>query len=223
VLKENLGQTLPLHVLEDDVRLGPCTEQGLQLAMQKGWLKDFDILFTAIFIPAHAASLKTYKALYDQAVQKNEAGDITSVTFGVADLQHKLFACNSSYLVNPGAIQKLHDLYAEELARGPTKPADLFIRDSCNEGKIRCGVIFPFITGTRMEQSIVSSIGYDTHINAVLTEEIIRQSFFIGCDWNQFQIYIDRFFPLPPTDADNHKRILAHLLAHGAAKDFLGE
>ncbi len=156
-------------------------------------------------------------------MQKNAVGEITSVTFGVADLRHKAFATTSSFLVNPASIKKLHDLYAEELARGPTKPIDLFMRDICNEGKIRCGLIFPFITATRLEHSVATSIGYDTDINAALTEEIVRQSFFIGCDWNECQNYIDRYFALPPTDADNHKRILAHILGANAAKDFLGE
>jgi hypothetical protein len=208
-----------LHIVEDDVLFGPATAQGLDLVIEKGWLANYDIIFTEIFVPIARESFTTYKALYDNAVARDANGNISSVSFGVADLKHKVFGGAVSYLVNSASVSKLRALYRAELENGPELPFDLFLRQLCNTGILRTGLIFPFITAMQINASLASDINSDTSIS-FLAEMLARQAFFIGCDWNECLMQLQKHLPLPPPQDDPHKRILAHLLAFNAADGF---
>jgi len=223
LLRQNGGSGRPLHVVEDDAMFGPCTEQGLRLALESRWLDGFDLLFTDTFVLPHAEAFRTYKNLFDRAVQRDAQGKITGVNFGVADLRHKVFATTNSFLVNAASVEKLAKIYGDEIARGPELPIDLFIRKLCGDGAIRVGLIFPFITATRIEHSLQTDIGAQRDdVMEPLASDLARQSFFIGCDWRKCEDYVQKFFPILPPGQDEHGRMLAHLLAalavHGMNK-----
>lgn len=218
LLKENLDQQRHLHVIEDDTQFGPATENGLRMAIDKGWLQNYDIVFTDTYIPIRAEVLQSYKALFDQCIQRDGQGNITHVSFGVANLKHKVFATTNSFLINRQSIRKLHDIYSAAIAKGLDTPIDLFIRELCNQSSIAVGVIFPFITSIHIDNALETSIDASERSTTSLAEFIARQSFFIGCNWERCTRYIQEFLPLPPVELDKHRLLLKHVLAHVAAE-----
>src|ERR1700733_16232186 len=67
LLKENLGQTKPLHVIEDDVVFASCTGQAIRWAIEQGHLAKYDIIYTDIFVPLLNDAYKVYKKFYDMS------------------------------------------------------------------------------------------------------------------------------------------------------------
>src|SRR5580704_1320494 len=137
LLKANLGQPRHLHILEDDVVFASCTPAAIQWAIAEGHLAKYDIIYTDIFVPLLNDAYKAYKKFYDAAVKRDAGGNIASTSFSIVDLKTLLFGSTTSFLVNQQSIEKLHDLYAKEMAKGPSLPVDLFIRKLCSEGTIK--------------------------------------------------------------------------------------
>jgi hypothetical protein len=211
LLKENLDQTKPLHVIEDDVIFASCTEQAIRWAIDQGHLAKYDIIYTDIFVPLLNDAYKVYKKFYDTAVKKDPRGNITNAAFSVADLRGLIFGSTTSFLVNGNSIKKLHDLYAEELACGASLPIDLFIRKLTGDGAIKTGCIFPFVTSVRLDHIVETDIARSSHQLSALAAHLARYSFFIGADLNKCREYLGRYLPLVSQDA--HAEILNHLLA----------
>src|ERR1700722_9684505 len=111
LLKQNLGASRHLHVIEDDVVFAPCTKKAIEWAIGQGHLAQYDIIYTDIFVPLLNDAYKAYKKFYDTAVKRDAAGNITSVAFSVVNLQGLMFGSTASYLVNGASIKKLNDLY----------------------------------------------------------------------------------------------------------------
>jgi GR25 family glycosyltransferase involved in LPS biosynthesis len=153
LLKENLGKDRHLHIVEDDILFSDCTEKAIRWTFAQGFMSKYDIIFTDTYIPLQNDAYIAYKKFYDRMIARDDRGNITRATFNVIDLQDITFASTCSFLVNKDAIQKLHDIYEEELRRGPIQAVDLVIRRKASEGVLRIGCLFP---SSRRSASTVS-------------------------------------------------------------------
>ncbi len=234
LLKENLGQTKPLHVIEDDVIFAPSAARTMDWALGQGMLDRFDLLYTECSIPLLNDAYKTWKKMYDAAVTRGPDGAIARVAFRAFDMRGAQLATTSSFLVRPESIARLHELFETELSRGPRWPADLFLRALCDEGLIRVGCLFPFVTSVHAAHALRSSTagGQDIEANtprpeapptpdnlARLSTYLARHSFFVGCDWAFLEDAARKLLPLPPPQ-DRHAALLAHLLAYSLTDSY---
>jgi GR25 family glycosyltransferase involved in LPS biosynthesis len=212
LMKENLNETRPLHFIEDDVILSPSTAQAINGIVNQGLFADYDIVYTDVLVPLLNDAYKAYKSFYDATVKRDEKGRITKAIFSVVNLKGLLFGSTSSYLVNKGSIKKVHDAYHDEITNEPRQSIDLFIRRMSNEGRLKVGCLFPFVTSVRLDHIVETDIDRSYHEMSALATHLARYSFFIGADFNKCQEYLDKFMPLPAV-SDQHTKILNHLLA----------
>jgi hypothetical protein len=211
LLTENRNCTQPLHVIEDDVVLSPQMEGILDLVIDGGHLAKADIIFTDVSVPVSNALCPGYKAAYDTSVQRDAQGKIKKATFEILDMRELVFGATSSFLVNPQSVGKLASFYEEELRAGAALPIDLFIRKLCYEGKIRVHCVFPFVTSIRIESP--STIESRFEELPALAANMMRHSFYIGCDWAQCLEKVNRLFPQPDAN-DLHRQLMMRLLGY---------
>ncbi len=212
-LRQGLSAHQHLHILEDDSILTACTASTINWAVSSGTIDDFDILYTDIAIPYTNDSFRQFKTLFDRAVTRNTAGQITSVEFKAINLDSIEFLSTSSYIVNKNSLKKLADLYETEIAAGIRLPIDLFFRTHAKVGGLKVGCLFPFITSTRVEDVHTSTVRSKPDLTRKFSAATIaRYSFFVGCDWDQCQKWMAEYITEPPAD-DRHAQLLAKLLA----------
>ncbi len=212
LLQENLDQDMHLHVIEDDVIFSSSTAQAIHGIVAQGLFADYDILYTDVVVPLLNDAYKVYKSFYDATVTRDESGRIVKVAFSVINLKGLIFGSTSSYLVNKKSIRKIHDMYHRELTSEPCQPIDLFVRKLCNEGALKIGCLFPFVTSVQLDHIVETDIVRPYHEMSALATHLARYSFFIDADFDQCQHYLDTYLPVPRS-ADQHAGILAHLLA----------
>ncbi|MDR3448358.1 MAG: glycosyltransferase family 25 protein [Alphaproteobacteria bacterium] len=212
LLKENAASAQPLHVIEDDIILSPQTGQVLNWAIESSQLAKFDILYTDVAIPLLNDACQEYKNYYDATVTRDASGKIEKVIFSAVDMQHLIFGSTCSYLVNPHSIGKLAALYEKELQTGATLPIDLFIRKLCQEGAIKVGCLFPFVTSIRPESCFATTMESRFDALPAMAANMLRHSFFVGCDWGQC-LAAAQIFPQPAAD-DIHRQLMLRLLGY---------
>jgi hypothetical protein len=127
-------------------------------------------------------------------------------------LKGLLFGSASSYLVSKKSIGKLHDLLDKEIKSEPKQSIDLFIRRMCNEGVLKVGCMFPFVTSVRLDHIVETDIDRSYHQMSALAAHLARYSFFIGADLDKCREYLDKYLPIA-AQTDKHTEILKHLLA----------
>jgi hypothetical protein len=218
LLKQNIGSALPLHVIEDDIMLSPQLEQVLDWAIDSGQLEKYDILFTDVAVPLLNDAFHAYKAYYDAAVSRDASGAIEKVVFSIVDMRELIFASTCSFMVNPLSIGKLAALFEQSLRAGATLPVDLTIRKLCQEGAIRVGCIFPFVTSIRPESVFATTMEKRFDALPALAANILRHSFFVGCDWAQC---LEAANDLPqPVANDAHRQMMMRLLGYSLMPDY---
>ena len=198
-------------MIEDDIILAPTTASSITTIVDQG-LGGYDIVYTDVLIPLLNDAYKGYKAFYDALVTRDQAERVTKARFTILDLKTLLFGSTSSYLVNKNSIKKLHDLYEKEITHEPRQSIDLFIRQLCNEGALKVGCLFPFVTSVRLDHIVETDIARDYHEMSALATHLARYSFFIDADLDKCQHYLNTYMPVP-ANPDKHTRILTHLLA----------
>jgi GR25 family glycosyltransferase involved in LPS biosynthesis len=209
LLEKNLTETHHLHVMEDDVILSHATNPTLRMLLDSEAFDNFDIIFTDTLLPFDSLAIRKYKTLFDNSVEKNESGKITSIKeYTVIDLRECFFACTSSLVIHRNAIVKLYNLLHQEIKVGPRYPIDLFIREKVYAGEIRAGCIFPFIASIRLENMFDSTIR-DPKKGELsgLAMTLLRHSFFVECDLakcNELAVHY-----LKPDRQDVHQTLLS--------------
>jgi GR25 family glycosyltransferase involved in LPS biosynthesis len=212
-LQEGLKTNQHLHVVEDDTIFAACTAPTIEWAISSGAVGDYDILYTDIAFPFTNDSFRMFKNLFDRAVTRNAAGGIQTIEFQALNLKPVEFLSTSSYLVNKNSFQKLRQLYEAEVAEGIRVPIDLFFRNHARVGSLKVGCLFPFITSGRVEEVFTSTVRTKPDTTRKFTAATIaRYSFFVGCDWDQCQKWMDEYIAQPPAN-DRHAQLLARLLA----------
>jgi GR25 family glycosyltransferase involved in LPS biosynthesis len=192
-VRSGLGQSRHWHVIEDDVLLCARTSAVLDVLAPSA-LEEFDILFTDLMIPLQVEPIRQFKALYDRLVSGH--GPVNDPSFGgfsIVDLKGLWFAGASSYLVGQRALSKLHGLLTVEWDLGPRMPVDLLLAAATYEGRIRAGCVFPFVTSIKLEHTLDTTMP-DRHADnrSVLVTNIVRQSFYVDCDWQRCSALLDQ-------------------------------
>jgi hypothetical protein len=210
VVKQHCGQDKHLHILEDDFLLASCTYDTLQRIIVTGEIDAYDILYTDAAIPVSNDSFRLFKSLYDRIVSRDDSGRLVRASFQILDPNPHLISVNSSYLIHKNAVQKIHDLLYTALRDGTTLPVDAFFRHHIDKGTLKGGCVFPFLTSVRPEHTLTSMVRKTQDVTRRFTAaNIARYSFFIDCDWQKCEAYLNDHLRLPsPQDK------LAHVLTH---------
>lgn len=218
LLKENLGTTQALHVIEDDVVFSSFAGDAIASLVDGRSLAHYDIVYTDVHVPISNVVYKKYKDLFEQSVQRNDTGAVTQLGLNVVDLKNVGFASTASMIISPNAVSKLHDLYHAELVKGADRPIDLFIRQKTEEGVLNVATIFPFVTSVRLEQIMDTTLGDQDLRRIALAGTIARHSFFVACDQKKTLAYTQKYLPLPEDDAQ--LQILTHVLSYAFGPQF---
>jgi GR25 family glycosyltransferase involved in LPS biosynthesis len=211
ILKENLNSTDHLHIVEDDILFSAQTAPVMDWAIAQGFLEQYDIVFTDVFVPLLNDALKNYKKLFDAAVAHDASGAMTRAAFSIVNMKDMMLSSTCAMLVSKKAIAKLHDLYGECLSNQPRLPIDLFLRNLTQRGVITTGTMFPFITSIRLDRILSTNMAARQDTLSALAASIARYSFFIDANMAECQKMIDQYLPLA---AQNQRSaVLNQLLA----------
>ncbi len=213
LMMENKDTLQPIHVIEDDIIMSSQVEPLLDQVIETGELDKYDIICTDVAVPLQNTLCIAYKTFYDANVKRDDSGNITSVTYSLIDLKELAFGSTCSYLVNPKSIGKLAHLFEDELKRGPRVPVDIFIRKLCQEGVLKVISVFPFITSIRPESCFASSMEKRFDDLPALASNMLRHSFFVGCEMPQLLEEAGKVFPQPEA-GDTHRQLMMKLLGY---------
>ena len=220
-LEQARPRGLPVHILEDDALLTEHVRQVIEDAIAGGLFDRFDILFTDIFVSPHLGMLKGLKAAFDH-VALPALRPLRLADLQVIDLARENFACLTSYVVGAKSMDRILALYRTELANGPQKPADLFLRDCAADGRLRAGLLFPFVTSFRLDEVAASTIAAGTEIAkpSVMVLAVLRYLFFVGRDLDCAKSCLDVATQKNRRKTDPHHDLMAQALEFVLSADF---
>jgi hypothetical protein len=220
-LEQAQGASLPVHILEDDALLSEHVRPVIEDAIAAGLFENFDILFTDIFVHAHVGMLKGLKTAFD-SVALPPSRPLRLADLKVLDLARENFACLTSYVVGPKSFDRILALYRAELEKGPAKPVDLFLRDCVLEGRLRAGLVFPFVTSFRLDEIAESTIGAGAAVAkpSVMVLAVLRYLFFVGRDLGYAKACLDAATQQNRRETDSHHAMMAQALEFVLSADF---
>src|SRR3984885_814635 len=86
LLKENLNQTIPLHIIEDDVLLSRYTTQVIQSLISNNTFDTYDIVHLDTYVLTSTVLYKRFHQLYRQAVRRATNGNVEQGNFQLIDM-----------------------------------------------------------------------------------------------------------------------------------------
>ncbi len=204
---------LAVHIIEDDVLLSEHLADAAGAIFTLNLFDHYDILCTETFVHSDAGELALYKQAFDHALARGKQ----AVEFSVIDLGPRNMAGLTSYFVGPKSVAKVLEIYERELKNGPRMPVDICLRLAAQEGRIRIGCWFPFVTSLRLEDVMASTIaGREAQAAnpSVMLLALLRYSYFVNRD---LEGYAKRFLdPMIGNEAggsrDVHRDFLLKLL-----------
>jgi GR25 family glycosyltransferase involved in LPS biosynthesis len=173
LLKTNIAADTHLHVVEDDAIFHKDSAWAIDALVGSGIFDQYDILFTEQLV--YLGDCETLKGKYDEVMLKWTRD---SLSFSLIDYT----CCTSSYIVAPGSIRRVFDIFEESLATGVGVPIDILIRGKALEGKLRIACIFPFLTSILSSNVPERIIREERGVQTQLAYDLLRASFFIGRD-----------------------------------------
>jgi GR25 family glycosyltransferase involved in LPS biosynthesis len=218
-LRAASGRRTCVHILEDDAVLSEHVRPVLESAIAANLFDRYDILFTDMFVNCHIGLLKFFKDTF-RKVRISPSRPLRVEDLQVIDLAQQNFSCLTSYVVAPGAIDRILALYHQELAAGPRSPVDLFIRDCVLSGKLRAACLFPFVTTFDLREVAASTIaGTGTAKPSVMVMAALRYSFFIGRDLGYAQSCLDAATS-GAKRPDEHEQLIGQVMDFVLSDDF---
>jgi GR25 family glycosyltransferase involved in LPS biosynthesis len=205
-----------VHLLEDDAILSSHLGPTARLILGSRIFEQYDILFTDTFLHPNLQEIKNYKELFDTLIP-DPANPPASIKFKIFSLAGRGMATTPSYFVGAGAIPRVLDVFQREIAAGLSLPLDLFMRKAVDEGRLRIGCLFPFITSVRLEHILNTTIAardkQETN-PSVLALALLRYSFFVGRDLEGYALPILEKIrrPLAAGRPDPHRAFLLKVL-----------
>ena len=220
-LESSASHGLTVHILEDDALLSEHIRPVIEDAITTGLFDRFDILFTDTFISPHLGMLKALKGAFDN-VRISPERPLRLHELQVLDLARENFACLTSYAVGANAIGKILALYRAELASGPAKQVDLFLRDCVQSGRLRAGLVFPFVTSFDLADVAGTTIAAGTSVSApsVMVLAVLRYLFFVNRDLAYAKACLDAATKQNRRTADPHHEMIAQALEFVLSVDF---
>jgi GR25 family glycosyltransferase involved in LPS biosynthesis len=192
-------QSVPTHIIEDDVALSVRLRPTVEAAIQTGLLDRYDIVFLDVDFLCW-----TTPDIW-QRYRQAQSGGTT-----IVDLTGAAFFGMNSYLVSPASARKLADVCARAMERFP-RPIDILVRDETRAGRIKSVALFPFVTTLRLDHADRSLIGSTQRgqCRALdLATNVMRYSFFVDADPAYAAAFLDivrREIQSEP-DRDSHKQ-----------------
>lgn len=162
-----------IHVLEDDAMLARPFGPALQSVIGGGLMEPFDIVFTETMVMPDVLHIRMLKGLFDR-----NAGPGRPPSLSLMDLATKDFAGATSYFVNPRSLDRVKASLAGALAAGPVRPLDLVYCDAARAGRLKVGLLFPFLSG--LDTRLSSTIRPETASAAASL--LLRGAFFVEAD-----------------------------------------
>lgn len=194
VLESGRRHGTHLHVMEDDVILGGVAGACLEAICDRGVLAKYDLIYTDTLVPFKPDLVRHYLRLCEQGVART-TGEAGLEGVQLVNLHGRFYACIGSYLVNRDSLDRLIGLLRQEVEAGMPLPIDLFIKRLVNAGTLTAACTVPFLTATRLEDTLASTVQgeqYDALVS-VLVHNLLRNQFFVDRDDAEFRQYFDRY------------------------------
>ena len=134
-----------VHVLEDDAILAAPFGQAMQSVIDGGLMESFDIVFTETMVIDELPLIRMLKGLFDR-----NAGPGRPPSLSLIDLATVNFAGTTSYFVNPRSLGRVVESLGRGLAAGPSQPVDLHYREEARAGRLKIGLLFPFLSSVNV-------------------------------------------------------------------------
>src|ERR1051326_3811596 len=220
-LESGASSGLPLHVLEDDALLSEHVKPVIEDAIAARLFDRFDILFTDTFISPHLGMLKALKGAFDNVPVSGQR-PLRLSDLQVLDLARENFACMTSYVVGENAIDKILALFCVDFANGPAKQVDLFLRECVQSGRLRAGLLFPFVTSFDLAEVAASTIAAGSAASgpSVMVLSVLRYLFFVKRDLGYAKACLDAATKQNRRTADPHHEMMAQALEFVLSADF---
>jgi hypothetical protein len=218
VLKAHLDHPAHLHVVEDDVLFSAMMNPTIRSMVTSPLIEDYDILFldTVLdpFGPHGLRFLREAKKILEDCVVRDANGN--AVRANLVPVEYA--AASTSYLINRGSTRKLASVYDEALAGGAKQPLDLLIRRKGEEGSLRVGCAFPFLTSVRLDEIAATMAQAEGTALRRVVLNLLRHVFFVERDIDRLIECADRL--LPPPSPDLHRGTIERLLEFFLTRDF---
>ncbi len=160
-----------VHILEDDVMLSRHIADALKTAIRSEAIEAYDIVFTDTYLQDNVNFLRFLKGSFDKFLADGRLQFI--------DLKGIPLGGTTSYLVNPKSLGRIASLLAGEVARGPTVPIDIYLREQVSRGALKAGCLFPFVTCPVADEA--STISAQSATDSVML--MLRRAFFIDAEF----------------------------------------
>jgi GR25 family glycosyltransferase involved in LPS biosynthesis len=213
-----------IHILEDDALLSRHVKPVVEDAISAGLFNSYDLLFTDSVVNCHLGLMKNLKKGFDE-VKVPESGILRFSDLKLMNLAQIFFASCTSYIVSARSIDRVLALYEQEIANGLNTPHDIFVQQQVLAGKLRAACVFPFVTSTRIED-IVNSTIVDQAERAgrasLIVMALLGYSFFIDRDLDYAKKLLDQATNISRTKSDMHDRLIMQITEFMMSKDFEG-
>lgn len=170
------------HVLEDDVLLSRKMGPVLQMVMASPDFDNWDVVVTDTLVPSDIGLVHKYRQAYEQYSRGLAAGN---GVFRIMDGRPAYRAVMASVIYNARSIPKIIDLYAQGVTAGYPCPIDIYLRRLVQTGKLRLGILVPFITSVNPEEVINSTLEGRHDADQLRTSAaytLLRSSFYVERD-----------------------------------------
>lgn len=169
-----------IHILEDDAVISTVMEQAIVKGIADGQFEGFDIIFTDTIIRLDLLTIHKLNAAYNEIAAGRGAAEMP--TTRLIDLAGFGLAGMTSYLVPPSGVAKLTGALSAELAIGPNRPIDIYIRHLVDQRALRAACIFPFLTTVDFSQSTQSTINQRNSDDSDWIVALLRYAFYVSCN-----------------------------------------
>lgn len=205
-----------VHLLEDDAILSDQLGPTAKLILGSRLFEQYDILFTDTFVHPNLQEIKNYKEIFNTLIP-DPAHPPAAIKFKTFSLAGRKMATTPSYFVGAKTIPRVLEVFKREIDAGLSLPLDLFMRKAVDEGRLRIGCLFPFVTSVRLEHILNTTITardkQETN-PSVLALALLRYSFFVGRDLEGYALPIldEIMQPLAAEAPDPHRAFLLKVL-----------
>lgn len=131
---------LPVNIVEDDTRLSAHLPAFVAYAAETGLLQRYDILFTELWIDFELPKIRDYDEQLRRWLESPRTGPADYV---ICDLSDHRLSATSSYILGPSGAKVLSGLLGNDL---PREALDDFMHARVQEGRLKAGVVLPFLT-----------------------------------------------------------------------------
>ncbi len=167
-------------------------------------MASFDVVFTDTMATRDVIFIHMLKGLFERNAAPGRPPSLSLI-----DLSDVQFTVMASYFVNPRSHGRVVECLGRGLAAGPQLPVDLHLRREANAGRIKAGLLFPFVSSVTIDTP--STIAPQTVSEMV--QILLRNSFFIEADIAQSRRAVAKIMEGPgPLQSDPHLDLISDIL-----------